>query len=122
VGHFLCGVAKVKRYVNVYLHLCRQKPEMDDQNVDFAYPGKIFADAHACVMCVYNLTSAFGLFEYPLFCSSLSVSVSLNVRFTTNGVCLKTYNHIYVARTIEDLGPYVYNVCEFLGTNYCMPT
>jgi len=22
VGHFLCGVAKVKRYVNVYLHLC----------------------------------------------------------------------------------------------------
>jgi len=31
---------------------------MDNQNVDFAYPGKIFADAHACVICVYNLTSA----------------------------------------------------------------
>jgi len=58
VGHFLCGVARVKRYVNVYLDLYRQQPEMDNQNVDFAYPGKIFADAHACVICVYKLTSA----------------------------------------------------------------
>ena len=31
VGHFLCGVAKVKRYVNLYLHLCRQQPEMDNR-------------------------------------------------------------------------------------------
>ena len=58
VGYYLCGVAKVKRYVNVYLHLCRQHPEMDNQNVDFAYPVKNFADAHACVICVNNLTSA----------------------------------------------------------------
>ena len=26
-----CGVAKVKRYVNVYLHLRRQQPEMDNR-------------------------------------------------------------------------------------------
>jgi len=58
MGHFLCDVARVKRYVNVYLHLCRQQPEMVNQNVDFPYPGKIFADTHACVICVYNLTSA----------------------------------------------------------------
>ena len=58
VGHLFCGVAKVKRYVNVYLHLCRQQPEMDNQNVDFAHPEKIFADPHACVIFVYNLTSA----------------------------------------------------------------
>ena len=58
VGHLLCGVARVKRYVNVYLHLYGQQPEMDNQNVDFPYPGKIFADAHTCVICVYNLTSA----------------------------------------------------------------
>jgi len=44
------------------------------------------------------------------------------VRFTTNGVCSKTYNHIYVARTNEDLSPYICNVCELLSTNYCMPT
>ena len=55
---FFVRVTSVKRYVNVYLHLYRQQPEMDNQNVDFAYPGKIFADAHACVICVYNLTSA----------------------------------------------------------------
>jgi len=58
VGQFHCAVARVKRYVNVYLHLYRQQPEMDNENVDFAYPGKIFADAQACVVCVYNLTSA----------------------------------------------------------------
>jgi len=44
--------------VNVYLHSYRQQPEMDNQNVDFACPGQNFADAHACVICVYNLTSA----------------------------------------------------------------
>jgi len=38
------------RCANVYLHLYRQKPEMDNQNVDFAYPWKNFADSHACVI------------------------------------------------------------------------
>ena len=102
---------------------------MDNQNVDFAYPGKIFADAHACVICVYNLTCMCFVLRYitilcysSTLCSSLSVSVSLNVRFTTNGVCSKTYNRIYVARTNEDLSPYICNVCEFLETKYCMPT
>jgi len=33
-----------------------------------------------------------------------------------------SYNHIYVARTNEDLSPYICNVCEFSVTNYCMPT
>jgi len=114
--------------VNVYLHLRRQQPEMYNQNVDFAFPGKIFADAHACVICVYNLRSALYFAILPFLCcssalcSSLSVSVSLNVRFTTNGVCSKTYNHIYVARTNKDLSPYICNVCEFLGTDYCMPS
>jgi len=61
-----------------------------------------------CYLClqsnicfVLRCITIFVLFEYPF--SSLSVSVSLNVRFTTNGVCSKTYNHIYVARTNEDL-------------------
>jgi len=31
---------------------------MDNQNVDFAYPWKIFAEAHVCIVCVYNLRSA----------------------------------------------------------------
>ena len=67
MGHFLCGVARVKRYVNVYLHLHRKQPEMDNQNVDFAYPEKMFADAHAYVISVCNLTSAlFSLYNH--FC------------------------------------------------------
>ena len=37
-------------------------------------------------------------------------------------VCSKTYNPIYLPRTSEDLSPYIWNVCEFLETNYCMPT
>jgi len=32
-------------------------------------------------------------------CCSLSVGVALNVRFTTNGMCVKNNTHIYVART-----------------------
>jgi len=30
---------------------------------------------------------------------NLSVGVALNVRFTTNGMCVKNNTHIYVART-----------------------
>jgi len=29
------------RYVDVYLHLYSQQPEIDNQNVDFVHPGKI---------------------------------------------------------------------------------
>ena len=43
------------------------------------------------------------------------------MRFTTNAVCANTYTHVYVARTSEDLSPFMYNVCEFLGNNYCIP-
>ena len=32
-------------------------------------------------------------------CCNLSVGVTLNVRFTTNGMCAKNNTHIYVART-----------------------
>ena len=47
--------------------------------------------------------------------------MSLNARFTTNGVCSKTYNHIFVVRTNEDLSPYICNVCQLLETNYSIP-
>jgi len=32
-------------------------------------------------------------------CCNLSVGVVLNLRFTTNGMCVKSNTHIYVART-----------------------
>ena len=80
-----------------------------------------------CYLCLQSIICF--VLRYTTFlcysstlCSSLPVSVSLNVRFTTNVVCSKSYNHICVARTDEDLSPYICNVCEFLETNYCMPT
>jgi len=45
MGHFLCGVEIVKRYLNVQYALQRQQPEKDKQNVDVLL-GKISADAH----------------------------------------------------------------------------
>ena len=56
------------RCANVYLHLYRQKPEMDNQNVDFAYPWKNFADSHACVIWFYNLISALYFALINHFC------------------------------------------------------
>jgi len=80
-----------------------------------------------CYLCLQSnicflLRYASFLCYSSTLCSSLSVSVSLNVRFTTIEVCSKTYNRIYVARTNEDLTPYICDVYEFLETNYCMPT
>jgi len=71
MGHFLCGVEREKRYVNVHLHLhcivsnLKTKSKMST----LPTPAKISADTHACV---YNLISAFYcainnhfvLFEY----------------------------------------------------------
>ena len=72
MGHFLCGDRKGKALCErpFAFALYRQQPENEKQNVDFAHPAKIFAEAHACV---YSLTSAFYgavnnhfvLFEYP---------------------------------------------------------
>ena len=45
-GHFLCGVERIKRFVNVHVH--RQQPEKDKQNVDFTPLGKNSAEAHVC--------------------------------------------------------------------------
>ena len=45
------------------------------------------------------------------------------MRLITSGACPKiTPTYIYVARTSEDLSPYICNVCEFLGTHYCIPS
>jgi len=58
--------------------------------------------------------------QFKYLCCSLSVSLSLNVRCTTNRVWAKTYIHICGANKRRQ-NPYTRNVCEFLGTNYCIP-
>ena len=88
-------IERVKRYVNVHLHCIVSNLKTKSKMSTLPTPAKISADAHACVVCVYNLTSAFYwarnnhyvLFDYPFG------SVSLNVQFTTNGMCTKTYTN-----------------------------
>jgi len=73
--HFLGGDRKGKAFCErpLTFALYRQQPENEKQNIDFAPPAKISADAHACVVCVYNLTCAcywamnnhFVSFQYP---------------------------------------------------------
>jgi len=41
MGHFLCGVEGVKRFVNIRLHCNVSQPVKDQQNVDVATPWKI---------------------------------------------------------------------------------
>jgi len=42
--HFLCGVERVKHFMNIHLHC--QQPEKDKQYVDVVPPWKISANAH----------------------------------------------------------------------------
>ena len=90
--------------MNVYLHLCRQQPEMDNQNVDTAYPGKILRMPMPVLFVPASQLACHWMCDSP--------RTGYARRLTT----------IYVARTNEDLSPCICNVCEFLGTNYCMPT
>jgi len=54
--------------------LCRQQPEWPSKISTLPIIGKIYVNVHACVVYVYNVTSAlycaikniFVLFEYPL--------------------------------------------------------
>ena len=74
VGHFLCGVGRVKRYVNVYFHLYRQQPEMTTKMSTLPTLEKylrtpmpvlfVFTIYHLLCTSLYNI---FVLFEYPLF-------------------------------------------------------
>ena len=50
-GHFLCGVERVKRFVNIHLH--HQKPKKDRQNVDVGpLPGKFLWTPMSDICCV----------------------------------------------------------------------
>jgi len=51
------------------------------------------------VMSVVARHRKFSLICFILYCCNLSVGVALNVRFTTNRMCVKNNTHIYVART-----------------------
>jgi len=68
IGHFICGVEGVKRYVNFHLHCTISNLKWTNKMSTFPARGKISADAHACVVCVYNLTSALYFVTKNIFC------------------------------------------------------
>ena len=52
MDHFLCGAEMVKLCERVFA-LYGQQPEMDKQNVDFAYPWKNFCGRpFLCCLCL----------------------------------------------------------------------
>jgi len=63
---------------------------MDNQNVDFAYLGKIFADAHASVICVYNLTPA-------LYLESTNNNTHCTVDHFLKETCFSENSTVYTA-------------------------
>jgi len=71
MGHFLCGVERVKCYVNVHLHCMVSNLKITNKMSTLPSHAKISADAHSCVVCVYKsalycaMNNHFVLFEYP---------------------------------------------------------
>jgi len=68
MGHFLCGVERVKHYVNVHLHCIVSSLQGTSKMSTLPAPGKISADANACVVYVYNLTCALYCALNNYFC------------------------------------------------------
>ena len=81
--------------------------------------GKISACAHACVVCAYNATPA-------LYCPINNHFCVIRVHFVATsrlaGWMCDFECVIHHERGVrEDLSPYFCDVCEFLGSNYCIP-
>jgi len=58
MGHFRCGVEMVKRYVNAHLHCIVSSLKWASKMSTLPISGKISVNANACVVYVYNVTSA----------------------------------------------------------------
>jgi len=58
MGHLRCGVERVKRYVNDHLHCIVSSLKLTKKMSTLPISGKISVNAYACVVCVYNVTSA----------------------------------------------------------------
>ena len=58
MGHFLCGVERVKPDVNTHLHCIVSSLKWASKMSTLPISEKISVDAYACVVYVYNATSA----------------------------------------------------------------
>jgi len=58
VGHFRCGVERAKRHVNAHLHCIVSSLKLASKISTLPISGKISVNTNACVVYVYNVTSA----------------------------------------------------------------
>ena len=58
VGHFRCGLERAKRHVNAHLHCIVSSLKLASKISILSISGKISVNAYACVVYVYNVTSA----------------------------------------------------------------
>ena len=83
MGHFRCGVERVKCYVNVHLHCIVSSLKWASKMSTLLINGKISANAYACVVYVYNVT-------YALYCAINNLFCVIRVSFvaTSQLACL----------------------------------
>ena len=89
--------------------------------------GNIYVNAYASVVFVYNATSAlYCATNKPFLCYSstlyynLSISMLLNVQFSTNG-CAWRHTPTYMWREQAKTKAHIYVMyMKFLRTNYCI--
>jgi len=58
MGHFRCGVERVKRYVNAHLHCIISSLKWGSKMSTLLINGNVSVNAYACVIYVYNVTFA----------------------------------------------------------------
>jgi len=85
-GYFLCGVERVKRYVNAHLHCIVSSLKWASKMSTLPINEKISVNAYACVVYVYNVTSALYCAVNNHFCV-IRVSVVATSRLTCRWMC-----------------------------------
>jgi len=86
MGSFLCGVEMVKPYVNVHLHCVVSSLKLASKMLTLPINGKISVNAYACVVYVYNVTSALYYAINNHFCV-IRISFVAISRLTCRWLC-----------------------------------
>jgi len=89
IGYFLCGVEMVKPYVNARLHCIVSSLKWASKMSALPINGKISVNAYACVVYVYNVTSALYCAINNHFCV-IRLSFVATSRLTCRWMCDST--------------------------------
>ena len=86
MGNFLCGVEMVKPYVNAHSHCIVSSLKRSSKMSTLPINGKISVNAYACVVYIYNVTSALYCVIKKHFCG-IRVSFVATSRLTCRWTC-----------------------------------